>query len=204
MTPQTSRLKRAVIKEELVALTGNHIDAIILNQFLYWSERVEDFDKFILEERQRYQDRGEELNMELCEGWMYKKAEDLSEETMLGLSKSNMMKHIKALVDAGFIEQRRNPKNKMDKTYQYRVNIGFIQRSLLRLGYSLEGYRVPLDFIVQTADELRSSKTELRSSEIELRDSDSELRSSKTKPRSSIAEQQYQRLLTETTKIDDD
>jgi hypothetical protein len=46
------KLKRVVIKEELVALTGDIIEAIILNQFLYWSERVEDFDKFIMEEKE--------------------------------------------------------------------------------------------------------------------------------------------------------
>jgi len=52
------RLKRVVIKEELVALTGDYIKAILLNQFLYWSERVEDFDLFILEEQQRARDIG--------------------------------------------------------------------------------------------------------------------------------------------------
>jgi len=38
-------LKRIVIKEELVVLTGDYRKAILLNQFLYWSERVKDFDK---------------------------------------------------------------------------------------------------------------------------------------------------------------
>lgn len=33
------KLKRVVIKEELVILTGDHIAALALNQFLYWFER---------------------------------------------------------------------------------------------------------------------------------------------------------------------
>ena len=44
------KLKRAVIKEELLILTGHFLEALILNQFLYWSERVRDLDVFILEE----------------------------------------------------------------------------------------------------------------------------------------------------------
>ena len=37
------RLKRAVIKEEFVALTGDVIEA--LNQFLYWSDRFNNIDQ---------------------------------------------------------------------------------------------------------------------------------------------------------------
>jgi hypothetical protein len=45
------KLKRAVIKEEYVALTGSVDKALILNQFVYWSERVRDFDLFVKEEK---------------------------------------------------------------------------------------------------------------------------------------------------------
>lgn len=34
------KLKRAVIKEELVKLTGNYKLTLVLNQFIYWSSRV--------------------------------------------------------------------------------------------------------------------------------------------------------------------
>jgi len=46
----TRKLKRIIIKEELVELTGSYIDAVLLNQLLYWSERVKDFDEFIKQE----------------------------------------------------------------------------------------------------------------------------------------------------------
>ena len=202
MQQRPIRLKRVVIKEELVALTGDYIKAILLNQFLYWSERVEDFDLFILEEQQRARDIGDELNIELRQGWIYKKAEDLSEETMLNLSKTAIGNHLKSLVDAGWIEQRRNPQNKMDKTYQYRVNIVNIQRDLMQLGYSLEGYRVPLDILVSVADQLRSPENELRGPLNGLRSQENGLRSFESGLRSPFRGQQYQRLHTEI--IDDD
>ena len=55
------KLKRVVIKEELVVLTGDIFKAVILNQFLYWSERVKDFDKFISEEKVRAERHGENV-----------------------------------------------------------------------------------------------------------------------------------------------
>ena len=137
-------LKRIVIKEELVALTGDYRKAIILNQFLYWTERVKDFDKFIIEEKSRYEKDGERSNYQLQNGWIYKTSEELSEETMLGLSKSNIRLHIESLIESGWIDERVNPNFKWDKTMQYRVNILKLQEDLYKLGYALEGY--PLFF----------------------------------------------------------
>lgn len=48
---EVKKLKRAVIKEEFVTITKDFILAVILNQFIYWSDRVNDFDKMIEEER---------------------------------------------------------------------------------------------------------------------------------------------------------
>lgn len=134
------KLKRVVIKEELVALTGDFVKAVLLNQFLYWSERVKDFDKFIEEERQRQLTGGGYLNIEKCNGWIYKTAEELSQETMLGLTPKTIRTHIKALISNGWIDERENPKYKWDKTKQYRVNIVKLQRDLEALGYALDTY----------------------------------------------------------------
>jgi len=135
------KLKRVVIKEELVALTDDHIAALALCQFLYWSERRNDFDKFILEEKQRQP----ELNADLTHGWIYKSIEELHTELMLkSLSPSTLRRRVETLIERGWIDRRRNPQFKWDKTWQYRPNIFKIQRDLFELGYSLEGY--PLQF----------------------------------------------------------
>ena len=56
-------LKRVVIKEELVALTGDFRPALILNQFIYWIERMYDTDKYILEEKERALREDMEINI---------------------------------------------------------------------------------------------------------------------------------------------
>jgi len=145
------KLKRVVIKEELVALTGNFVKAILLNQFIYWSERVKDFDKFIEEEKKRAEKEGEEVNIEYSNGWIYKTSEELSEETMVDLSPQTIRRYLKELIDNEWIYERNNPQYKWDRTKQYRVNIVKIQKDLRQLGYSLEGY--PLNIYKDNAIE---------------------------------------------------
>ncbi len=135
-------LKRSVIKEELVWLTGDAIKAVILNQFIYWSRRVYDFDKMVEEEQKRYQNEGKELEIEPCCGWIYKTAKLLSEETMLGLTPATIRKHLQCLIDNGYLLERTNPKFKWDHTRQYRVNFVKIYKLLQEQGYPLEGFKI--------------------------------------------------------------
>ena len=136
------KLKRVVIKEELVELTGDYRPAIILNQMLYWTERMFDTDNYIREEKTRALNNDTEINIMESKGWIYKTAEDLNEELMVGMSTPTIRKYIKQLVEKGYLVQRKNPKYKWDKTMQYRVDLYKIQLDLGKLGYALEGYRL--------------------------------------------------------------
>ena len=138
---ETRKLKRVVIKEELFALTGDTIETIILSQFLYWMDRVKDFDKFIKEEKQRSLDDGNSINIELQNGWVYKKASELVDECMLNVSEVTVRRYIQNLCKKGYLESRKNPSHKWDKTLQYRVNMKFIISEIKKLGYNcLGGY----------------------------------------------------------------
>lgn len=137
-----NKLKRVVIKEELVAITGDFVLAIILNQFLYWSDRVRDFDKLLLEEKERAEKDGEKVNIEPANGWIYKKAEELIDETMLGMTRQSMRNNISRLITQGYVLERSNPKYKWDKTKQYRINFQKIKDDLNKKGYTLDGYKI--------------------------------------------------------------
>lgn len=173
---EVKKLKRAIIKEEFVTITKDFMLAVILNQFVYWSDRVNDFDKMIEEERKIASKEGIELNQPLKHGWIYKKAEELIEETMLGISQTSMRNKIKLLVKMGFLTERDNPNYKWDHTKQYRVNFQKLKDELSKHGYSLQGYKVletpeniesqNLSFESQTATD-RISKFELHNSEFE-------------------------------------
>lgn len=137
---EARRLKRVVVKEELVKLTCDRLAAEILDQMLYWSERTYDFDRFIEEEKQR----DPESNMPLTHGWIYKSARELREELMLDASARTVNRRLEELVAKGWLDRRRNPRHQWDKTWQYRPNIHKIQSDLADLGYALEGYPLQL------------------------------------------------------------
>lgn len=134
-------LKRVIIKEELVAITGDFIKAVILQQFLYWTDRMKDIDKYLEQENKRLANHGYPETDSFTRGWIYKTADELSEETMLNLSAPTIRKHIKLLILKGYLAERRNPKFKYDRTTQYRINLNKINSDLIENGYHLEGYK---------------------------------------------------------------
>ncbi|MBU9714101.1 hypothetical protein [Evansella tamaricis] len=112
-------LKRAVVTEELVALTGDYRLALPLNQMIYWSERVKSYREFIDEEKCRWKDGSSQTD----HGWIYKKAEQLSEETLMRCNARTMRSYLIKLVAAGWLLERDNPFYNWDNTKQYRVNL---------------------------------------------------------------------------------
>ncbi|MEK3977885.1 hypothetical protein MKY37_02205 [Psychrobacillus sp. FSL K6-2836] len=134
------KLKRAVIREELIAVTKNLFGAVILNQLLYWTKRVKDYEQFATEEINRIQNPDENMNQNLLYGWIYKKADELREETMLCCNENTIRNHLKMLVTKGYLDQRNNSKHKWDRTYQYRVNLKKLMEDLNTLQFHLEGF----------------------------------------------------------------
>lgn len=134
-TMNSKHLRVGVIREEFVDLTGDHFSAVVLNQLLYWTQRVKDFD-LLLEEERKYQP---ECNVSPRHGWIYKTADELNEETMLRTTRPTMRKYLKLLVDKGWLDERPNPHDHWNKTTQYRVNLRKLQEDLGVLGYSLPG-----------------------------------------------------------------
>lgn len=141
------KLKRVVIKEELVGLTGSFVKAALLQQMLCWSERVQGFEKFAQEELERAEKWCPEKKGFIdgvVYGWLNKTADEFTLETMLGLAANSTRRYLKELVEQGYLLERRNPDYKWDKTLQYRVDLLKIQSGLLALGYSLESCSIEL------------------------------------------------------------
>ena len=128
----------AIIRREFVDLTGDHCSAVVLNQLLYWTQRVKDFDLFLEEERSFKP----ECNISSRHGWIYKTAQELSEETMLKVSPPSIQKYLKLLLEQGWVEKRVNSTDKWKDTTQYRVNLRKLQKGLHTIGHTLpEVYR---------------------------------------------------------------
>ena len=140
---EPKKIKKVVIREDLVAITGDYKKAVILGQFIYWADRVADADKFIQKENEIAAKYGEE-GRELLYGWIYKTADELAEEVMLGLSVSQIRRYVSEIVGMGFVDRRKNPNYKWDRTWQYRVNLVNIAKALKEKDYPLSDYRISL------------------------------------------------------------
>jgi hypothetical protein len=158
------KTKVAIIREEYISITGRYEQALILNQFMYWTERVYDFDKFIIEENARKENNGFEDIQEMTHGWIYKTAAQLADELMTGWSASTTRVHLKKLIEAGFIEERVNPKYKWNQTRQYRVNLNAVEEALFEKGYSIPNFTVTKAAISKI--ENQKSKIKLENLEI--------------------------------------
>lgn len=180
---QERPLRRVVVREELVDLTGDYVKAMILDYFLQRQAEVQDLDRYIREERVRAGSGGEEVRIHETGGWIYKDAEELSEEAMLRTAKSTVGRHVAALVDAGYLARRRNPHYRWDKTYQYRVDLRKVRADLATLGYPLEGWFSPPAGSEMSDLHHPGFDTKHRDSETEHRDAEEVLRNIGTTPR---------------------
>lgn len=131
-----------MVKEELVKLTGDVVSAIVLNQMIYWSEIIKESNSNLQKKIKAYEAVGgdtTDLVNKIRDGWIWKTADDMLEEIMFS-SRPTVSRKMNELVKAGFLDTRKNPNHKWDRTNQYRVNFNFIQGELNKIGYSLDGY----------------------------------------------------------------
>lgn len=122
-----------MIKKSYVTITGSVGEAAVLNQLVYWSERVKDAAAAKAEDESSQNDYTVE-NLPSF-GWIYKTAKELSNEIMLGSART-VARRLESLVIKGFILRRHNPNFRFDHTYQYRVNTKLIEKKLAETGAS--------------------------------------------------------------------
>jgi len=136
---EVKRQRIVVVRECIWELTGQDFyAAAVLGQMLYWSLRTKDIDGYLEEENQRMAQTGDKANVALTRGWVYKSAEELSEELMEICSRRTVGRRLDKLVEAGWLEKRNNPNHQWDRTLQYRPNLKAIDQGLQEIGYSLE------------------------------------------------------------------
>ena len=126
------KLIRITLREEFVALTGDHTKALLLQQCLYWTESHNDFDDYIREEERR-----KDTGLSKTYGWFQKSLQHIADQTLL-LSKATVSRHLQALINSGWLECRQDTIEK--DRLQYRVNLIKLQQDLQNKGYPLDGY----------------------------------------------------------------
>jgi|GEM_PF-4713856 len=145
----TKKLKRVVLKEELVVLTGDATEAMVLSQMLYWAEIVQEMDNDLKKRIESYKkleaaDQVEKMEKQLRYGWFFKSAQELADELMGIASQKTIKRRLDSLVEKTYllsgVEHDKKHSNKFRKDTYYKVNFRKIQMDLEAKGYPLEGY----------------------------------------------------------------
>jgi hypothetical protein len=126
-----------MIHGELIALTGDPRTAAILGQLLYWSQRVNDFDLYLEEERTPLSN-----DQVFQHGWFDRTVVALMEETMFNVTMATFRRYLRFLIDRKWVQTRPHPQNKWTGGRQYRVNLRRLIIDLQKKGYSLPDYSV--------------------------------------------------------------
>lgn len=121
-------------------LTGSMEEAVILGQLIYWIDRMKDAEQYKAEERERL-DNDSAYKESFKHGWIYKKADELADEVMLGVSANTIRKYLGKIVEKDYVKRRNNPRYKWDKTLQYRVNLVKVLLDLNNLAYPIDYYK---------------------------------------------------------------
>jgi hypothetical protein len=127
-------LRRNLLREEYFAITGDTFNALILNQFVYWTMDAEMIDQYLEEESRNRGDADE--NPYLTYGWITKSAKDIARDCMLSLSPTAILRRVGTLVIQGLLIERHNPKDVFDRALQYRVNLNTLMDRLREEGYT--------------------------------------------------------------------
>lgn len=146
MRKKPRKMRSIPLREELMLLTGDVKDALLLQQLIYWTEITGKMDEKILKRMDALEKVGasfediDEESKKLRDGWFYKSLEDLKEELFDMMSISTVSRRLSALKKKGFIEDKKDPHDKLNHEKWYRANLYQIQLELHKLGFNLHGY----------------------------------------------------------------
>lgn len=141
------RARFSVLREEYLAITGSYAQSVVLDQMIVWARTTDrlqlliENNKYILTDEDGTDITKEDLR------WTYKSAKELSAETLL--TEKQCRDGLQELTKKGYLERRRNPKIKWDKTFQYKINYENVINAVLQMGFGIEALKLSVLSIEQ-------------------------------------------------------
>jgi hypothetical protein len=134
-------MKKAVLREDMMELTQDVTQALVLGQMLYWTKTLDKVNDWLFEENKRLAEV-ELPQHEYNYGWIYKSAREMREDLMNSFSEDAIQRAFSALVTKGVLMKRNNPIVRYDRKLQYRVDIVFLRRLLKDRGYEMTDFQL--------------------------------------------------------------
>ena len=135
------RMKKAVLREDIMMLTQDVTQALVLGQMLYWTKTLDTVNNWIFEENKRLAE-SDLPQHEYNYGWIYKSAREMREDLMCAFSEDAIQRAFSILVTKGVFMTRSNPRVRYDRTLQYRIDLVFLRRLLKDRGYEMTDFQL--------------------------------------------------------------
>lgn len=135
------KMKKAVLREDMMALTQDVTQALVIGQMLYWTKTLDKVNDWLFEENKRLAE-AELPQYEYNYGWIYKSAREMREDLMNAFSEDAIQRAFSALVTKGVLMKRHNPLVRYDRKLHYRVDILLLRRLLKDRGYEMTDFHL--------------------------------------------------------------
>jgi hypothetical protein len=135
------KMKKAVLREDMMALTQDVTQALVLGQMLYWTKTLDEVNDWLFEENKRLAE-SELPQYEYNCGWIYKSAREMRGDLMNAFSEDAIQRAFSALVTKGVLMKRHNPLLRYDRKLHYRIDILLLRRLLKDRGYEMTDFQL--------------------------------------------------------------
>lgn len=132
-------MKKAVLREDLMAVTKDLTQSMVLSQMLYWTKTLDQVNQLIFEENKRLAEESQP-QCEYNYGWIWKSAREMQEDLMMAFTEDSIRKAFLSLSECGLLMKRNNPKVRYDRKLQYRVDLLFLRRKLKECGWAMTDF----------------------------------------------------------------
>ena len=134
-------MRKAILREDLMALTQDVTQALVLGQMLYWTKTLDKVNDWLFEENKRLAESALPQH-EYNYGWIYKSAREMRDDLMNAFSEDAIQRAFTALVTKGVLMKRNNPFVRYDRKLQYRIDVVFLRRLLRDRGFEMTDFQL--------------------------------------------------------------
>jgi hypothetical protein len=140
------RMKKAVLREDLMVLTKDLTQSMVLGQMLYWTKTLDKVNDWLFEENKRLAE-SDLAQHEYNYGWIWKSAREMREDLMCAFSEDAIQRAFNALTARGLLMKRNNPSLRYDRKLHYRVDLILLRRMLKDCGYMMTDFQLAPDVV---------------------------------------------------------
>jgi hypothetical protein len=134
-------MKKAVLREDLMVLTGDLCQSMVLGQMIYWTKTLDKINDWLFEENKRLAD-SDQPQHDYNYGWIWKSAKEMRTDLFNSFSEDAIQRAFTALTNRGVLMKRNNPYLRYDRKLHYRVDLVLLRRLLRECGFEMTDFQL--------------------------------------------------------------